>query len=61
MRSLGSLIEPRRRGEVKRTPAEQAEIARRVAIYAAQYARTGRLRWLPHRNTEPGCTGHGSE
>lgn len=61
MRSLGSLIEPRRRGEVKRTSDDEAEIARRVAIYAAQYARTGRLRWLPHKDTEPGCTVHGSE
>ncbi len=34
-----------------RHPSEQAEIDRRVAIYAGQVERTGRFSWLPHRDT----------
>jgi len=32
-----------------RSPEEQNEISRRVAIYARQVRATGRLTWLPHR------------
>ena len=32
-----------------RAPQEQAEIDRRVAIYAKQVEETGRITWLPHR------------
>lgn len=31
-----------------RHPAVQAEIERRVAIYAHQVEQTGRIRWLPY-------------
>ena len=34
-----------------RTPADHAEVTRRVAIYARQFERTGRIAWLPHRDT----------
>lgn len=34
-----------------RTPADAAEVARRVAIYAEQVRRDGRIAWLPHRDT----------
>ena len=32
-----------------RHPAVHEEIQRRVAIYAEQVAKTGRIKWLPHR------------
>jgi len=39
------------RGSRLRTPEDQAEIARRVAIYTEQVERTGQITWLPHRDT----------
>ncbi len=41
--------QPRR--DSMRTEADAAEVARRVAIYAEQVERTGRIDWLPHRDT----------
>ena len=43
-----TLIGPSRRF---RHSAVQAEIERRVDIYARQYARGGRIRWLPPRGS----------
>ena len=41
-----------KRSDRLRTPADAAEIARRVAIYAEQVERTGQIAWLPHRDTQ---------
>ncbi len=34
---------------VFRSPQDQPEVDRRVAIYAAQIAQTGRIAWLPRK------------
>jgi hypothetical protein len=39
----------------RRAPEEQAEIARRVVIYAEQVERTGQFTWLPHRDQGMSC------
>ena len=38
-----------------RHPLEQAEVDRRVAIYARQVEQTGRITWLPHRGEGQGA------
>ena len=37
------------RGSASAIRQEQAEVDRRVAIYARQVEQTGRITWLPHR------------
>lgn len=45
---MGDDIGPDRRF---RDPAEQAEVERRVAIYAEQIEQTGSITWLPPRGS----------
>ena len=45
---MDSIVGPARRF---RHPAVQAEIERRIAIYAKQVEETGRITWLPRRGS----------
>ena len=50
--SAGALLARPASSERSRHPRTQAEIRRRVAIYARQIEEQGHITWLPHRAKE---------
>ncbi len=51
VKTMGALVQPGPRSGTNRAPQNQTEIVRRVAIYTEQVQRTGRIDWLPHKDT----------